>query len=100
MAHYLNAAGYRSLGAFTMTKEWYEVRVAGSAGTTLGIEAGMSDGKAVGELGRLVSIQSGHARRFATLAEAMDFLLNTSIVQIYSMEIVRCTETSAEPVRP
>jgi hypothetical protein len=82
-----------------MTKEWYELRVAGSAGTALGIEAGMSDGKAVGDLGRLVSVQSGHARRFATLAEAMDFLLNTSIGQIYQMEIVRCTASSTEPAK-
>jgi hypothetical protein len=83
-----------------MTKEWYEVRVAGSAGTTLGIEAGMTDGKAVGEFGRLVSIHSGHARRFATLQEAMDFLLNTSIGQIYQLEVVRCTESSCEPAKP
>lgn len=83
-----------------MTTEWYEVRVAGSAGTTLGTEAGMTDGKAVGDLGRLVSVHSGHARRFATLAEGMDFLLNTSIGQIYQMEVVRCTETSAEPAKP
>lgn len=80
-------------------QEWYEVRVAGSAGTMLGIEAGMTGGKAVGDFGRLVSIHSGHARHFATLSEASDFLLNTSIGQIYQMEVVRCTQAFVEPAK-
>ncbi|HSD62047.1 MAG TPA: hypothetical protein VLC55_14440 [Burkholderiales bacterium] len=80
-------------------QEWYEVRVAGSAGTTLGIEAGMREGKAVGDAGRVVTLASGQARHFATVKEAQDFLLNTSVVQVYQMEVVHCTETSADPVQ-
>ena len=81
-------------------QEWYEVRVAGSAGTTLALEAGVTaEGKAVGEFGRLVALGSEQARRFATMKEARDFLLNTSIAQVYPLEVVRCTETSAEPVK-
>lgn len=81
-------------------QEWFEVRVAGSAGTTLAAEAGVTtEGKAVGDFGRLVPLGSAQARRFATAKEARDFLLNTSIAQIYPLEVVRCTGTSAEPVK-
>ena len=81
-------------------QEWYEVRVAGSPGTTLAIEAGMTtEGKAVGDFGRLVPLGSAQARRFATAKEAQDYLLTSTIAQIYPLEVVRCTETLAEPVR-
>jgi hypothetical protein len=82
-----------------MNEEWYELRVAGSAGTTLGIEAGMRDGKVVGDSGHLVGIGSGHVLRFATIKDARNYLLDSSIGYIYQFEVVRCTEHTAEPVR-
>jgi hypothetical protein len=82
-----------------MSEEWFELRVAGSAGTTLGIEAGMKDGKVVGDSGHLVGIGSSHVLRFASIKEARNYLLDSSIGYIYQFEVVRCTEHSAEPVR-
>jgi len=83
-----------------MAEQWYELRVTGSAGTTLGQEAGMTEGKAVGKAGRLVILSSGEARRFATLKQAQDFVALSSIGHIYNFEVVCCTETSAAPVQP
>ena len=83
-----------------MAEEWFELRVAGSAGTTLGLEAEMTDGKAIGDAGRLVILSSAQARRFLSIAEALEFLATSSVGHIYNVEVVRCTETSAAPVQP
>jgi len=75
--------------------KWYELRVAGSAGTSSEISG--STAIAIGENGRLCSVSSGAAKRFETDQAAMDYLF-ISTVPRYRFETVRCTSSSAARV--
>ena len=74
-----------------MSLTWYELRVAGSAGTHAGTGSGMSEGIAIAENGRLCAVSSGHARRFSSQQEAIEFLGVTSVPGIYDFEPVQCS---------
>jgi len=76
--------------------EWYELRVDGSAGTSAGAASGIKEGIAIAENGRLCAISSGHAKKFDSEPQAVEFLGKTSIPGIYNFEPVRCSA----PVRP
>lgn len=79
------------LGGETVTSGgWYELRVAGSAGTTTGIAAGAHEGIAVGENGRLCSLSSGCARRFESKQEAINYLGKIKVSGDYQFEPVLC----------
>jgi hypothetical protein len=69
---------------------WYELRVAGSAGTVAGLAAGAREGIAVGEGGRLCSLASGGARRFGSEQQALDYLSKIKVSGEYQFEAVRC----------
>jgi hypothetical protein len=69
--------------------EWYELRVAGSAGT-VGAAAGANEGIAVGENGRLCSLSSGGARRFDSAQQALDYLGKIKVSGDYQFEVVAC----------
>jgi hypothetical protein len=75
--------------------EWYELRVAGSAGTTAGIAAGAHAGIAVGENGRLCSLSSGGARRFESKQQALDYLGKIKVSGDYQFEAVLCGTRAA-----
>ncbi|MBI4195204.1 MAG: hypothetical protein HY526_09005 [Betaproteobacteria bacterium] len=77
--------------------QWYELRVAGSAGTSSEIAG--SIGIAIGENGRLCSISSGCARRFETEERATEYLMNMTIPGNYRFEAVRCGAAGAAPAR-
>jgi len=70
--------------------KWYELRVVGSAGTSLGIAAGASEGIVVGENGRLCALSSGGARRFESKQQALDYLGKIKVSGDYQFEAVRC----------
>ena len=70
--------------------EWYELRVAGSAGTREGAASGIKEGIAVGEDGRICSLSSGHARKFESKRQALDYLGTIRISGDYQFETVRC----------
>jgi len=76
-------------------REWYELRVAGSAGTTAGNSAGSLEGIAVGENGRLCSVSSGCARRFDSRQQAMDYLGKIRVSGDYRIEAVMCVPAAA-----
>lgn len=78
-----------------MTFEWFELRVAGSAGTAAGVAAGALDGIAVGENGRLCSLTSGGARRFRSRQEALDYLGKIKVSGDYRFEAVVCRVQTA-----
>jgi hypothetical protein len=78
-----------------MQSEWYELRVAGSAGTRSGVAAGAHEGIAVGENGRLCALASGGARRFATERDAVDYLGKIKVSGDYQFEAVRCGAKAA-----
>jgi hypothetical protein len=67
--------------------QWYELRVVGSAGTSSEIAG---EGIAIGENGRLCSVVSGHAMKFESRQQALDFLARTTIPGIYNFEPVQC----------
>ena len=69
---------------------WYELRVAGSAGTSAGITAGVHEGIAVGENGRLCALSSGGARQFESAQQALDYLGKIKVSGDYQFEAVRC----------
>lgn len=69
---------------------WYELRVMGSAGTSAGIAAGVHEGIAVGENGRLCSLSSGGARRFDSAQQALDYLGKIKVSGDYQFEPVQC----------
>ena len=71
-------------------QEWYELRVAGSAGTRAGLASGAHEGIAVGENGRLCALASGGARRFGSEHEALDYLGKIKVSGDYQFEAVRC----------
>ena len=70
--------------------EWFELRVAGSAGTKAGVAASANEGIAVGENGRLCSLSSGSARRFESAEQALDYLGKIKVSGDYEFEPVRC----------
>jgi hypothetical protein len=70
--------------------EWFELRVAGSAGTRAGAAAPVNEGIAVGENGRLCSLSSGGARRFESPQDALDYLGRIKVSGDYEFEPVRC----------
>ena len=74
---------------------WYELRVAGSAGTRAGAAAGTHEGIAVGENGRLCALSSGSARRFNTEQQALDYLGKIKISGDYEFEAVLCKGQAA-----
>jgi hypothetical protein len=76
---------------------WYELRVAGSAGTRDGIAKGTAEGIAISESGRLCSIASGQAKRFASEQDAMSYLLNMTIPGNYRFEVVNCRGRQSTP---
>ena len=79
--------------------QWYELRVAGSAGTSSEITGGIGVGIAIGKNGRLCAIGSDQTMRFATEQEAYDFLAQTTIPRLYKFETVSCRPgtTSGRP---
>jgi hypothetical protein len=70
--------------------EWYELRVAGSAGTAQGMAEGVLTGIAVGEGGRLCSLTSGSARRFESSEQAIEYLGKLKVSGDYRFEAVLC----------
>jgi hypothetical protein len=74
---------------------WYELRVAGSAGTAGGMTSGAYDGIAVGENGRLCSLASGGARRFESQEQATDYLGKIKVSGDYQFETVFCAGKAA-----
>ena len=72
--------------------EWYELRVAGSAGTN-GAAAGALAGIAVGQGGRLCSLSSGSARRFESQEQAIEYLGKIKISGNYQFEPVLCSQS-------
>lgn len=72
-------------------KEWYELRVEGSAGTPTGIAKDATEGIAMDDKGRLCPIASGHAKRFKSEREATEFLFQTTVSRRYPFTVVRCT---------
>lgn len=75
--------------------EWYELRVAGSAGTSAVISAGIHEGIAVGESGRLCALSSGGARRFESKQQALDYLRTIKVSGDYQFEAVLCGARAA-----
>jgi hypothetical protein len=71
--------------------QWYELRVEGSAGTSAGIASGTREGIAVGESGRLVSLASGHTRKFESRQQALDYLGKLKVSGDYRFEVVLCS---------
>ena len=78
-----------------MSLVWYELRVSGSVGTHDATKTDMREGIALSENGRLCSVSSGHARRFGSREEAVEFLGKTTIPGIYEFEAVRCEAREA-----
>ena len=72
--------------------EWYELRVAGSAGTAEGTASGALAGVAVGEGGRLCALTSGSARRFESQQQAIEYLGKIKVSGDYQFEAVLCRE--------
>lgn len=72
--------------------QWYELRVVGSAGTSVGAVTGVKEGIAIGDNGRLCPLASGGAKKFASEQEAVEFLSKTSIPGIYNFEPVLCQD--------
>ena len=73
-----------------MSLIWYELRVAGSVGTHAGAGNGMREGIAISDTGRLCAVSSGHAKRFSSEQEAVEFLGRTTVPGIYAFEPVQC----------
>ena len=70
-------------------EQWYELRVAGSPGTTTG-KTGIKEGIAIGNNGRLCALSFGKAMRFETEKLALDYLTTQTIPGKYRFEIVCC----------
>ena len=71
-------------------KRWYELRVAGSAGTSAGAASGYTEGIALAENGRLCALSSGGAKKFGSEQEAIEFLGKTTVPGVFNLEPVRC----------
>jgi hypothetical protein len=80
--------------------QWYELRVAGSAGTSSEITRGVGVGIAIGKNGRLCAIGSDQTMRFATEQKAYDFLAQTTLPRLYKFEAVLSTSGTAAPGTP
>ena len=78
-------------------KHWYELRVAGSAGTSAGTASRHTEGIALAENGRLCAVSSGSAKKFDSEQEAIEFLGKTTIPGVFQLEPVRC---EARPRKP
>jgi hypothetical protein len=65
--------------------QWYELRLAAPRG-----ESGGQQSVALAGNGRLCSVASGNARKFDSAQEAIDFLAQTTITQLYEFEAVLC----------
>lgn len=76
-------------------REWHELRIAGSAGTTAGDSGGSHEGIAVGENGRLCSVSSGCARRFDSRQQALEYLGKIRVSGDYQFEAVMCVPAAA-----
>jgi hypothetical protein len=74
---------------------WYELRVAGSAGTRAGIASGAHEGIAVAENGRLCALSSGGARRFESKELALEYLGKIKVSGDYQFEAVRGSARAA-----
>ena len=74
---------------------WYELRVEGSAGTEAGIAQGAAEGIAIADNGRLCSIASGHARKFESKEDAIDYLGKIRVSGGYRFEAVMCVPVAA-----
>ena len=70
--------------------QWYELRVVGSAGTSAGSATGVKEGIALSDNGRLCAVSSGHAKKFDSQQEAVEFLGRTTVPGIYAFEAVQC----------
>jgi hypothetical protein len=70
--------------------QWYELRVAGSAGTSGGAASGYAEGIALAENGRLCALSSGSAKKFSSEQEAIEFLGKTTVPGVFNLEPVRC----------
>jgi hypothetical protein len=70
-----------------MREFWYELRVAGSMGTS---EGRTDHGITLDEQGRLCAISTGKAKRFKSREEADDFLSGLTFTRFYSFEPVLC----------
>lgn len=79
-----------ALGSAVTLDRWYELRMAGSAGTGAGAAAGALEGIAVGENGRLCSLASGGARRFESEQQAVEYLGKVKVSGDYQFEAVQC----------
>jgi hypothetical protein len=77
-------------GSVMARKQWYELRVAGSAGTSSGAASGYAEGIALGENGRLCAVSSGGAKKFGSEQEAIEFLGQTTLPRVFNLEPVRC----------
>ena len=75
--------------------QWYELRVEGSAGTQSGRSRQTREGIAIGDSGRLCSITTGQAMRFASQEQAMDYLGRTTLPGPYRFEAVPCGDTAS-----
>jgi hypothetical protein len=73
-----------------MSMAWYELRVAGSPGTSAG-KYGSDEGISISEAGRLCTISSGHAMRFVSEQDAHDYLVRQTMPGRYRFEAVLCT---------
>ncbi len=83
-------------GVRTMTlDQWYELRVAGSAGTRAGAASGMKEGIAIGENGRVCSLASGRARKFESQQQALEYLGKIRVSGDYQFEAVLCRGKAA-----
>ena len=69
--------------------QWYELRVAGSPGTTTSAPE-IKEGVAISESGRLCTLRSGHAMRFETRELALDYLTSRTTPGRHRFEIVHC----------
>jgi len=74
--------------------DWYELRIAGSVGTSAGAASGLKEGIALAENGRLCAVSSGVAKRFGSAKEAVEFLGKTTIPGVFNLEPVRCSAES------
>lgn len=70
--------------------QWYELRVDGSAGTKAGLAKAATEGIAIADSGRLCSIASGHARKFESRQQAIDYLGKVRVSGEYRFEAVQC----------
>jgi hypothetical protein len=77
----------------TMEK-WYELRVAGSPGTTT-CDPTIREGVAISSTGRLCTLSSGQAMRFETEQLALDYLTTRTTPGRHRFEIVVCGGATA-----